>query len=253
MRDANHRTLKNHLLSGLSYADFALLGPYLKPIELHVRTPLVLPMELIQYSWFPESGIVSVVTPMPDGRQVEAGIIGREGMVDTATVNGVDRSSLLCFVQVAGMAYRLPSAELQRAMAASKTLRTRLAQYAHVMTVQIAHTAFANAANTIEQRLARWLLMASDRASENAAVAMTHEFLSVMLGVRRSGVTIAVNDLVHMGAITARRGSIAVLDRAQLIALCKGSYGPPEAEYARLFGATPATTRANNGARLAAE
>ena len=230
------RTLHNHLLAGLSADDFGLVSPHLKTVDMPLRLPLVTPGELINFSWFPENGIISVITSMPDGRQVEAGLVGREGMVDMATLAGADRSPLHCMVQVKGVASRLPSAELRRAMAASETLRTRMALFAHTLVVQIAHTAFANAANTIEERLARWLLMAADRVSDGEAIAMTHEFLSTMLGVRRSGVTIAINALANAKAIVAGRGSVTIADRARLQALSNGAYGPPEAEYARLLG-----------------
>lgn len=203
-----------------------------------MRMPLVAPHEPIDFVWFVESGIVSMVAESPDGRQVEVGIVGREGMVDPAMVNGADRSPLNCFVQVAGEARRMPAAVLRAAIEDSASLRLLLARYVQTLLVQISHTALANAANTIEQRLARWLVMSGDRI-DGAAVPMTHEFLAVMLGVRRAGVTVAVRSLAALGLIEAARGQIAIRDRAGLVAYSRAIYGPPEAEYVRLIGRDP--------------
>ncbi len=243
MSIARQASVRNRLLHGLTPEDFALLEPHLKWISLPVRTQLVVPEQVITQVWFVESGIVSVVASMPDGRQVEAGIIGSEGIVDIAVVNGADRTPLNSFVQVAGEALRMPAADLRRAMAASPALRTRLMQFVQTFLVQVAHTAFANAANTIEERLARWLLMATDRVEADEAIAMTHEFLSVMLGVRRAGVTMAVQALVDMGAIRSGRGRLEVIDRAMLESVTRNSYGPAEGEYRRIFGISPTVER----------
>ena len=157
-------------------------------------------------------------------------------MIDIATLNGADVTPLGSVVQAAGAAFRIAVSDLRAAVENSPALRGRLARFAQAFTIQVAHTAFANAANTIEERLARWLLMATDRVGEQDAIAMTHEFLATMLGVRRAGVTVAVQALVDIGAVRPSRGHIAVHDRARLIAASKGAYGPPELEYRRLLG-----------------
>ena len=232
-------------------ADFEALRPYLRPVDLTLRTHLVVPDVPVASAWFVESGIVSVITTMADGRQVEAGIIGHEGMVDVATVNGVDRSPLDAFVQLSGKALRMSVAELQRAMAERPGIRAHLAKFAQALLVQIAHTSFANAANTIEERLARWILMASDRAPPGEAIAMTHEFLATMLGVRRAGVTIGVQALTDVGAISTSRGRIEIANRENLKSLSRGVYGPPELEYERLFARRGGGIRVDSDGGLA--
>jgi CRP-like cAMP-binding protein len=119
-------------------------------------------------------------------------------------------------------------------MGESPTLRRRLLHHAFSFQVQMSFTALANARHTIGERLARWLLMSEDRLGPQ--VDLTHEFLSLMLGVRRPGVTTALNELENQGVITAKRGSIVICDRNALLEAANGCYGAPEAEYERLFG-----------------
>ncbi len=232
----NQSAIRNNLLAGLAADDFLALEPYLKLVPLELRSHLVVTEGVIDHVWFVETGIVSVITAMPDGRQIEAGIVGYEGMVDVAVLNGVYRASLDAHVQSGGTAYRIAVNDLARVMEQRLSIRVRLALFAQTLYVQVAHTAFANATNTIEERLARWLLMANDRVSADAAVVMTHEFLSIMLGVRRSGVTVGMQALAADGAIRASRGRVAIINRERLIQISRGSYGPPETEYRRLFG-----------------
>lgn len=232
-------SVRNRLLAALTPADFELLRPHLKLTAITVREQLVAPGEPIENTWFIESGIVSVIVEMPDGRQAEVGLVGAEGFIDVATVNGIDASPLNCLVQVGGEAWRIKSADLRRALDTSATLRAVMHKFVQTLLMQISSTAFASAANTIEERLARWLLMASDRVPDDDAIMMTHEFLSVMLGVRRTGVTLAIQSLVEAGAILGGRGRLSILDRTLLQTISHGGYGPAEDEYRRLFGVSP--------------
>jgi len=118
---------------------------------------------------------------------------------------------------------------------ASKTLRQRMQRYAHVFMVQIAQTAFANGTARIEERLARWLQMAHDRQDDDK-IHLTHEFIAIMLGVRRSGVTDALHALEGQGLIRASRGVVRVANRKGLMTLARGTYGVPKSEYRRLMG-----------------
>lgn len=185
-------------------------------------------------AWFIESGLVSMVAESAEGREIEVGVIGREGVVDPSAILGADRAMFNCFAQVPGSALRMPAAELRRALEASTTLRALLTRYMLTLMVQIAHTALANATHTIEKRLARWLLMSDDRV-DGHEVQMTHDFLAVMLGVRRAGVTEAVQSLVAMGLIEAGRGKIVIRDRVALAAYVRDLYGLPEATYQSLI------------------
>ena len=169
-------------------------------------------------------------------QRIEAGIFGRDGMSGTAIVLGSDRSPHETFVQIPGAALRIEADALRDAMGRSQPLRQALLLYVQVLLVQVAHTVLANGSGKIEERLARWILMSHDRL-DGDEIALTHEFLSLMLGVRRAGtVTVATHLLEGQGLIRATRGLIRVTDRAGLEELADGSYGVPEAEYRRLIG-----------------
>lgn len=180
-----------------------------------------------------EEGIASVVLETPQGHQTEVGIVGREGMVDIATVHGQDRAVHRCFIQIAGSGYRLPSAVLKAAIEEHSDLRHVLLAYAHNFMTQISSTALANASFSIEQRLARWLLLCHDRGDDQV-VAMTHEFLSLMLNVRRAGVTTSVQALERAGLVVGRRGAIEIIDRARLEDFAGDAYIVSEATSSRL-------------------
>lgn len=156
-------------------------------------------------------------------------------MVGTAIVLGADRSPNTAVVQVAGTSLRIAVADLIVAMAASRELSRRLLLYIHTLGFQVAHTVLANTKGSVDERLARWLLMANDRIDGNK-YPQTHEFLSIMLGVRRAGVTVALHRLEGAGLIRATRGIITIVDRAGLERYADAYYGAPEKEYERLLG-----------------
>ncbi len=226
---------RNQLLSFLRPSDLALLEPHFEPIPLEVHAQLESPGEPISHAYFPENGIVSVVASMPPNREIEVGIIGRDGIVGGAVLLGDELAAHRAFVQIEGSALKLPVAALLAAAERSLTLRAVLGRYLRAFGVQVAGTALANGHATLEARLARWLLMCADRL-DGRTVALTHEYLSHMIGVRRSGVTLAVQTLEGEHAIRADRGSITILDRGLLEARTHGCYGQPEDEYRRLLG-----------------
>lgn len=215
--------------------DFELLSTHLISVELPVGLSLIEPEMPIMHSWFLDNGVCSLIASTAQGRQVEVGVIGRDGLVDTAVVHGTDRTPLLCFVQIAGHGWRVRADVLRRLAETRPALRALLLAYAQTVFVQVAHTALANASHTIGQRLARWLLMSQDRLS-GAEIHLTHERLSLMLGVRRAGVTVAIQTLEAAGLVAARRGVVVVVDRAALERYAADSYGTAEAEYRRLIG-----------------
>ncbi len=237
MLDAVPRNFRNQLLSGLTEAQLARLAPELEPMELPLGMVLESPGEVIEQVHFPASGVGSVIAVGPDGQRVEAGLFGRDGMTGLAVVLGTDRSPHEMRCQVPGTGHRLAADALREAVAAEPAIRGRLLLYAQAFAVQVAHTALANGRHPLQTRLARWLLMCHDRV-DGDAMEITHEFLSVMLGVRRAGVTVALHELEGRGHIKATRGRIRLLDRAGLEATAQGIYGVPEAEYARLMGGT---------------
>ena len=178
----------------------------------------------IQHAYFPSTGILSVVARSGNDK-IEVGLLGREGMTGLSVLLQTRQASNDCFVQVAGEGLRMPVDPLGEAFDRSRTLRNRLLAYLRVMLDQIANTALANGRFTVEQRLARWLLMCQDRSDGNE-FALTHEFLALMLGVRRSSVSVALDLFQQQGVISHRRGSIGVVYRAGLLALAGGAYHP---------------------------
>ncbi len=183
------------------------------------------PEQPIKYCWFLEDGIASMVATSRDGQETEVGIVGREGMIDVATILGSSHTPLRCFMQVSGKCLRVPARVLTAAYEASDTVRSTFNRLAFELLCQIAQTALANASYSVEQRLARWLLMCADRLGGNE-IALTHEFLSVMLNVRRAGVTLAIQSLQSSGYVEGRRGSVRITDRPGLRSFVKDAYTP---------------------------
>nr|WP_286198683.1 Crp/Fnr family transcriptional regulator [Mesorhizobium sp. BR1-1-16] len=219
----------------MSERDLAVLKPGLERVSLDMRMNLQLPGRVIERVYFPESAIASVVAVGGDDSRIEIGLVGYEGVSSLAVVLGDRRSPHEIFIQLPGSGFELPANTLTSAMEESPSLRTLMLSYAHAFTIQVSWTALANARLKLEGRLARWLLMSQDRA-EGDELPLTHEFISVMLGVRRPGVTVALQILEGRGLIRAVRSRIHILDREGLEESAKGFYGIPEAEYRRLIG-----------------
>ncbi|ANN62230.1 Crp/Fnr family transcriptional regulator (plasmid) [Mesorhizobium loti] len=233
MAQLQQSSIRNRLLASLSCDDFALVQPHLEAVTLGVREHLFRAEQKITHVTFPEYGIASIVADTEEGR-FEVGMVGSEGLVGTAVVLGVDRTPHTCMVQAAGEAFRIGADELQAAMDHSATLRALLLRFVHTFIVQVSQTAYANAGYSIEDRLARWLLMTHDRL-EKDDMPVTHEFLSVMLGTRRPGVTLAVQMLEGTGVIRATRGHVTVRDREKLEQIAGQAYGFAEKEYSNVF------------------
>jgi CRP-like cAMP-binding protein len=224
----------NKLLASLSAKDFDLLEPHLEPVTLELRKHLEKPNQRIGAAYFPESGFASVVA-VQGGKQVEVGLIGREGMTGLPIVLGDNRSPHATYIQAAGAGQSIPSTALRKATQTSSSLRDAFLKYVQAFGVQTTHTAISNAQSRIDIRLARWLLMAHDRIGDDV-LPLTHEFLSIMLAVRRPGVTEALNQLRTQGLISYQRGEITVRNRKGMERSAGESYGTPEAEYRRLIG-----------------
>lgn len=229
----------NQVLARLSDSDLALLQPHLEPVELGFRQSIEKPGKAIPCVIFPDEGIVSVVANGQKGSEVEVGIIGFDSMTAQSVVMGTDRSPNSTYVQVAGRGRRMKIDVFRSAIAGSATLHRSLLAVVQSFIIQASSTALANGRSTVAARLARWLLMAHDRV-DGDAIPLTHEFLAVMLGVRRAGVTTALSDLDARGCIAAKRGSVVVRNRKELVALARGIYGVAEAEQERLTGWKPA-------------
>ena len=238
MSAAEQSSVKNLLLRALSTDDFRLLRPHLEPVELELRQVLSEPNEATPFVYFLESGLGSVLVGPERTTGVEIGIIGREGLIGSWVALGSDRSPHYCFMQLEGRGWRIAAEQLTRLMDASASLRRLLLLYVQTFLVQVASTAHANADFTVEERLARWILMCHDRA-DGDQIAITHDFLALMLGVRRPGVTVATHMLEGEHMIRAKRGLITVVDREKLRNKADASYGLAEAEYQQLIGEWP--------------
>jgi CRP-like cAMP-binding protein len=223
---------RNVLLSHLSPEDRERLT--LERVEMPRRKLLEQRRRGVDHVYFPDSGIASVIADSGGARSVEVAVIGREGMTGLAAALGADRAAHDIVVQIAGTAQRAATGALRAAMTESESLRRALLRYCHVFMLQIEQTALANGRSRIEERLSRWLLMACDRV-EDDLLPLTHEALGGMLGVRRSGVTVALSALERAGLIDVRRGAILIRDRKGLEANANRAYGAAEAEMRRLF------------------
>jgi hypothetical protein len=228
-------SVRNRILSSLSPDDVGLVEPHLEALELPLRHPLQARNRPIKHAYFLEHGIASVVANGPPDQSIEVGIIGWEGLTGMQLAMGTDRSPHDTYMQVPGDGHRIVADSFCEILEKSRTLRECTLRYAHVFAIQGAGTALANGRAKIEERLARWLLMAQDRAN-NDELQITHEFLALMLGVHRPGVTVALNLLEGRGLIDTRRAVVIVLDRKGLLKCTNGFYGGPEKEYHRLFG-----------------
>jgi CRP-like cAMP-binding protein/CheY-like chemotaxis protein len=229
----------NLILGTLPKDSLALLAPHLEPVALQAGMMLETPEDPIRHVYFPTRGVGSVMASDDRGHRIEVGLFGREGMSGLAVVLGHDRSPYETRVQVPGHAYRIAVEALRGALPEPGLHRVFL-RYAQAFSIQVAHTALANGRHTIEERLARWLLMCLDRLGGDT-IDLTHEFLAVVLGVRRSGVTVAMHMLEGRRLIRSTRGRVRILDRVGIEALAGGSYGIPEAQYERLIGDLRAT------------
>jgi CRP-like cAMP-binding protein len=237
----NHESFtQNYLLAALTKDDLQLLAPSLEWVDLFQGKILSEAGQKLDYAYFPTSGICSIIAQNHEGIQIETGIVGREGFVGIAIVHFAVSTPSQVIVQAEGRALRISSADLLNAIGKSQTLLARLLQYAHTFNVQVAQTALANGYFTINQRLARWLLMCQDR-SYAQDFPMTHRFLAVMLAVRRAGITDSLSYLEGRKAIRALRGRIIILNRGILEELAGSAYGVPENEYKRIIKTTPAS------------
>ncbi len=231
--------LRNRLLAALPRADRDLLRRSLEVVDLAARQVLEAPGAPIAHVYFVDGGLVSVVGTTGPAHRIEVGMVGFEGMTGLAVVLGDDRSANETLVQSPGVGLRIAADRLRQVMTASRGVTATLLRYVQVFMMQSSQTALANGRGKVGERLARWLLMWHDRVGADDLV-VTHEFLALLLGVRRPGVTVALHELEGLGLIRSGRNRVRILDRRGLRRAASGFYGIPEAEYDRLIGAAPA-------------
>jgi CRP-like cAMP-binding protein len=227
---------RNRLLAALPPDVLAALRPQLEPVELPFRKVLHKAGEPIEAVWFPETGYSSMLAYLEDGDAAEVGMVGNDGMVGLPLLLGADHDDIEAMVQSPGTALRMDAAAFRAELDRTPAFRTLLLRYALVHHGQVARTAACNGRHHIDQRLARWLLMAHDRTTGNDEFPMTHEFLSMMLGVRRAGISTTAGTLQKAGFIRYQRGCIEVTDRPGLESVACECYGIVRRASDRLFG-----------------
>ena len=228
---------QNRLLRYLAATDFDGLSGQLERVPVAVHDVLAKQNEAFTHAYFPESCVISLVNRMSDGSGVEVGTIGNEGMAGLPAYLEADASDSDTFCQIAGDAIRVPVPTLIAAAAANPGIRKLLNRYTQAYMSQLAQSAACNRLHDIEQRCARWLLMTHDRVEGADTFPLKHEFLALMLGVRRAGVTTAAGTLQDKGIIRYRRGVIRVLDREALIAASCECYGIVRRHFDRVIPA----------------
>jgi len=225
---------KNRILAALPQADldrfFASLQPVSLPLK-HVLYQVGAPLDCL---YFIEEGVASILTSMANGATIEVGMVGKEGIVGVAALMGGEASAQQIVVQVHGAALKMPAAECKEAFDQSPAFRAAVLRYVAAFLDLGAQTAACNRLHSIEQRCARWFLMALDRL-DGDVMPMTHEFLASMLGVRRAGITETAGELQRAGLIRNHRGEVTVVDRPGLEAAACECYGLDHARLLRLL------------------
>lgn len=228
-------TPRNRLLAALAPDALARLWPQLRAVSLPIRTAIMAPGEPIEAVYFPETGWVSMLALLADGQSAEVGLVGREGMTGLALLLGSDSGMVEALVQGAGTMLRIDAADFRRALEDIPGLERALLRYALAFQEQVTQTAACNGNHALDQRLARWLLMAHDRA-EDDEFPMTQEFLALMLCVHRPGVTVAARLFQQAGLIRYGQGRMIVTDRPGLEAVACECYGAVRARFELLLG-----------------
>ncbi len=194
---------------------FDRLRPCLQPVHLPRRAILQEHNRPVEHIYFIERGVASLFARTQRDGPVEVAIVGRIGFVGVSAVLGTMRSPNRCFMEVPGEALKISSMDLQRIMEETPSVRQHLLNYVHALLIQNTQTALCNVRHELEERLCRWLLLASDRLDEKA-IPLTHDQLSMILGVRRAGITTSLANLESAGGVIKTRGAVEISNRALL-------------------------------------
>jgi CRP-like cAMP-binding protein len=209
------KAVRNRLLLALSDEEFQSIRPHLEFVNLPHHLSLHQPHRTVKFAHFPNEGLISLVVELNDGKSVEAGLLGKDGASGMPAVLGLSRSPLREVVQIAGTGFRVEIGALREILESNPQMHVILSRYAAGLATQVAQTAACNRLHRIEERLARWLLIAQDRL-ESGTVPITHDFLATMLGTDRPSVTLAAGVLQKKGIIEYTRGSVKILNRKKL-------------------------------------
>jgi CRP-like cAMP-binding protein len=220
----------NKILAALPDEEFESLRPKLREVTHQIGERIYLPEQEIEYAYFINDGIVSWLATLEDGGTVEAGVIGSEGVAGVSLILGATSTPNEGLIQSALRASRISADDLRHEFRKNEKLNQLMLRFVHSMFTQVAQTAACNRLHTLDQRLARWLLMTDDRTDGNS-IQLTQEFLSRMLGVRRAGVSVAANSLRQKGLIEYHRGDIVITDRRKMETVSCECYEIVKREY----------------------
>ncbi|OUL32126.1 Crp/Fnr family transcriptional regulator [Nostoc sp. 106C] len=229
---------KNKLLAALPCTEYERLAPHLQIVRLSNQQVIYDIAEPIAYAYFPQGSIISELAMMDDGSTVEVALVGHEGMAGIPIILGDNISSIKAIVQIPGYSVRLNADVLKTEFDRGGSLQRLLLRYVQAVITEMAQGTACNRLHRLEKRLSRWLLKVSDRLGSQE-FPLTQEFIAEMLGVRRSGVTVAAGILSQSGIISYHRGYITILDREALEATSCECYRIVKAEFTRLLGDLP--------------
>jgi CRP-like cAMP-binding protein len=209
------KPVRNKPLLAVPDEEFQAIRPHLQFVDFPHHLSLHEPHRPVRFVHFPNEGLISLVVALNDGKTVEAGLVGNEGATGLPAILGLRRSPLREIVQIAGNGFRVRVDTLKELLPATPILQAILSCYAAGLAMQVAQTAACNRLHKIEERLARWLLLAQDRV-DSGEVPITHDFLATMLGTDRPSVSLAAGILQKKGLVAYKRGSVHILNRKRL-------------------------------------
>lgn len=222
--NADGKAVKNRILLSLPDSEFSAIRPHLELLNLPHHFSVHEPNQKVEFGYFLNCGMISLVVATEDGKTVEVGVIGNEGFAGSVLVVGLRRSSLREIVQIAGDGFRIAASALQALLPSLPELQLTLSRYAVLLGMQVAQTAACNRLHTVEQRLARWLLVTQDRV-DAGMLPLTHDFLATMLGTDRPSVSLAAASFQRKQVLQYGRGAVTILNRKELERLSCECYG----------------------------
>ena len=209
------KQIRNKILLGMTDGEFQVIRRHLKYVALPSHRRLHEAHQTFRFVYFPNEGLISLVVVMANGKTVEAGIVGSEGLAGLPAVLGLSRGSLREVMQIGGNGFRVKTRDLNKALSSTPDLQRILERYAMVLGLHVAQTAACNRLHDVNRRLARWLLMAYDRV-DSGTLRITHDFLATMLGTDRPSVSLAAGLLQRMHIIKYSRGAVKILNHRAL-------------------------------------
>ena len=233
----------NKILATLNEADYQSFFSQLESVSLVQGEVIYEAEEPINYVYFPETAVFSMLSTMEDGRTVEVGPVGHEGLVGLRVFLGADRSLDQVIVHVAGSAKRLRASLFKAAVGEGGAMADKLKRYTQMLLAMTARSGACNKVHSTEQQLARWLLAMCDYVGED--LALTHDLIALTLGVRRAGVSEAANGFRNAGVIDYRRGHMHIVDHSGLEALACECYAAIKKEYDDLYADLSQPTEIN--------